>query len=370
MLSNTTLERNEQLSLLEALEGMSKDELSAIRKNTGIKNASKLNREQLKLAIVDQLPIVLEHSLPSIFTMLDHERIQLLEAVVKKNGKLLMNQPLTEQQQIYWKQLGLLFQFQIAGQNTVYMPFECVEVVKGQLEHLNNKMIELNETLIHAVRGMMYYYGALSHEQLIQLIKRYPMFEQLAAEPMHIIINYRHYHSDFGLDQQNIYHIAIPDPSLILAEQAKRDDLDFAFFPITTLTKVTSAFYIERTAAHQYVVDVLVSQYRFAQHEAMLIADQCEFGIRAGLQLQDLVQYMMKELYVEDESHLNPLIPRLIIMFNQTTQWFLKGHSSNDLKNGQQSNDSKPQLPHVELGRNDLCYCGSGKKYKKCCMQK
>ena len=24
----------------------------------------------------------------------------------------------------------------------------------------------------------------------------------------------------------------------------------------------------------------------------------------------------------------------------------------------------------MEVGRNDLCPCGSGKKYKKCCMKK
>jgi uncharacterized protein YecA (UPF0149 family) len=23
----------------------------------------------------------------------------------------------------------------------------------------------------------------------------------------------------------------------------------------------------------------------------------------------------------------------------------------------------------IELGRNDICYCGSGLKYKKCCMK-
>jgi hypothetical protein len=25
---------------------------------------------------------------------------------------------------------------------------------------------------------------------------------------------------------------------------------------------------------------------------------------------------------------------------------------------------------HADLGRNDPCHCGSGKKYKKCCMEK
>ena len=24
----------------------------------------------------------------------------------------------------------------------------------------------------------------------------------------------------------------------------------------------------------------------------------------------------------------------------------------------------------IDIGRNDLCYCGSGKKYKKCCINK
>jgi len=34
--------------------------------------------------------------------------------------------------------------------------------------------------------------------------------------------------------------------------------------------------------------------------------------------------------------------------------------------------DEYPQLPHVkespDIGRNEPCPCGSGKKYKKCCM--
>jgi hypothetical protein len=26
----------------------------------------------------------------------------------------------------------------------------------------------------------------------------------------------------------------------------------------------------------------------------------------------------------------------------------------------------RPRGPHAEMGRNDLCWCGSGKKYKRC----
>jgi len=31
---------------------------------------------------------------------------------------------------------------------------------------------------------------------------------------------------------------------------------------------------------------------------------------------------------------------------------------------------SKPAQPRAQLGRNDLCWCGSGKKYKKCHLDK
>ena len=37
------------------------------------------------------------------------------------------------------------------------------------------------------------------------------------------------------------------------------------------------------------------------------------------------------------------------------------------------SKDKKQEAerpPHADLGRNDPCHCGSGKKYKKCCMAK
>jgi uncharacterized protein YecA (UPF0149 family) len=29
---------------------------------------------------------------------------------------------------------------------------------------------------------------------------------------------------------------------------------------------------------------------------------------------------------------------------------------------------SRPGVPMIKVGRNDLCPCGTGKKYKKCCL--
>jgi len=42
------------------------------------------------------------------------------------------------------------------------------------------------------------------------------------------------------------------------------------------------------------------------------------------------------------------------------------------LYNNSKAKEEKLQLykPHIKIGRNELCPCGSGKKYKKCCMDK
>lgn len=40
-------------------------------------------------------------------------------------------------------------------------------------------------------------------------------------------------------------------------------------------------------------------------------------------------------------------------------------------KIGKKINDENkiPQVNHLKIGRNDMCLCGSGKKYKKCCRK-
>jgi len=32
-------------------------------------------------------------------------------------------------------------------------------------------------------------------------------------------------------------------------------------------------------------------------------------------------------------------------------------------------NPPAPTFNHIKLGRNDPCFCGSGKKFKKCCIE-
>ncbi|HIW35233.1 MAG TPA: SEC-C domain-containing protein [Candidatus Paenibacillus intestinavium] len=367
---------NQGFNLQLALEGLSKDILTNIRKHAVIKNASKLNREQLKQTIIEQLAAAYELELPSLLELFDEERVELLQEVVRRKGNISFNEQLTAQQLQYWMELGLLFQTTISGQAVIAMPNELINVVDQHLQKLDFKRIALNSSLIETVKGMMYYYGALTHEQLNTILSRYAVFGQIEVLYMHLVINYRHYHNDLGLNEQFVHHAAIPDPTLIAKEHNQRQEVDYAYFTALELHKAGAQRYTHRTQAHQLLVDFLVKQFKVLQQDANLIADQAEFGIRAGLQLQDLVEYIQRELVIQDEQIINLLLPRLIIMYNNTPQWFLKGHHANSLaSNSEQSEDLQQQPMSNEyaapqIGRNDPCYCGSGKKYKKCCINK
>jgi len=357
-----------EFSIRDALCNLSKDALTTIRKNASVKNVSKLNREQLIEALIEQLPAAYETELMSLLYVMDDERITLLEFACSKNGIVAVTDDWTEAMTQYWQALGLLYKHTVTDREAMAMPVELIPVVKEVLTRLDRKIIERNTSLLATVKGMMYYYGALTHEQVGVLIARYPMFEQLVAPYMHIIINYRHYRTDIGINDSYVYHYAIPDPTLIINEQNKREDLQFAFLTALQLQQAGEQQFVLRTNAHQLLVDMLTNNFQIPKFGATLVADQSEFGIRAGLQLQDLLDYVNREMKLTEEA-MNMLLPRLIIMYNNTPQWSLKGHSSNELTQGNAPQDEQDQAIPVNLGRNDQCYCGSGKKYKKCCMK-
>ncbi len=47
-----------------------------------------------------------------------------------------------------------------------------------------------------------------------------------------------------------------------------------------------------------------------------------------------------------------------------------KSGEKKDQANPEVSPSIPPPAPHPKIGRNDPCPCGSGKKYKKCCLDK
>ncbi|MGM0198707.1 hypothetical protein IGI68_001377 [Enterococcus sp. DIV1314a] len=102
--------------------------------------------------------------------------------------------------------------------------------------------------------------------------------------------------------------------------------------------------------------------------------------------MQDvLYQFNRRQIEFKDIDQLNDIIQLVKELFNATRIWENNGYTPNELfekfeKPGLHERSfstlelhpSFVQAPSKvnKIGRNDPCPCGSGKKYKKCCLGK
>jgi uncharacterized protein YchJ len=81
--------------------------------------------------------------------------------------------------------------------------------------------------------------------------------------------------------------------------------------------------------------------------------------------ISDYVQLFSKKHESSNMVALKEFADAAITVNTEVPHWELKGFSPMDLS---QYNKQMPIVKGDKIGRNDLCPCGSGKKYKKCCM--
>ncbi|MBN2795331.1 MAG: SEC-C domain-containing protein [Clostridia bacterium] len=82
--------------------------------------------------------------------------------------------------------------------------------------------------------------------------------------------------------------------------------------------------------------------------------------------MSDFLHLFSKKHEITEMQILKDLADDLIVINNELPHWELKGNAPVELV----SLKNQPVIKGEKVGRNDLCPCGSGKKYKKCCLVK
>lgn len=120
----------------------------------------------------------------------------------------------------------------------------------------------------------------------------------------------------------------------------------------------------------------LFNQNMQSEEEILIVEEWC-FGYMRGVTLGNWpalpanMQVQLNAIALHGKEENFPLLDKLTLQEHQQTvqaiepavlalhQYFLAQRT--------QAPVSKPVKAEVKPGRNDACYCGSGKKYKKCC---
>lgn len=145
------------------------------------------------------------------------------------------------------------------------------------------------------------------------------------------------------------------------------------------IAALENEFYYEENPASQKVKEYLKNHCGISGE----LADFAVAVLNVHMKIQEDVK-MVNMLQVVEEwyrlgipigsvKQLEGVIPIVLQMMSCTRMWRLKGHTPEEVgiklapivgKEGRMTQE------RYDVGRNDPCPCGSGKKYKKCCLNK
>lgn len=152
------------------------------------------------------------------------------------------------------------------------------------------------------------------------------------------------------------------------------------------LLKYSDANYFERTKEYNALLkyvkkNFLENDYEKAEWLCQDIHSQCTFEIDMQLIFEAFID---RGISFEDMDQANEVLQLVTSVANNIRIWENNGHTPHEIFEKYEKPNMKPlpDKPFVykggeqtvvkgeKVGRNDPCPCGSGKKYKKCCLGK
>ena len=223
--------------------------------------------------------------------------------------------------------------------------------------------------LLDYVISLTHLYG-LVHKDKVLEIHNIQNDTPATAQDMDIILqnlppeledNYVLVEQDYFVHEHILMHYEF-------AEQLKqRTGKPFYIPDKTELLRYKNNLYFEMTP--QYVaLRTYLTKHIFAGDERRAddLTDDIQVVCHLDFNIQEVINtFGYHHAEVESEKQIDDIMKLARDLSNNTRLWENNGHTPLELF-------EKYENPHLrpKVGRNDACPCGSGKKFKKCCLDK
>jgi hypothetical protein len=359
-------------SLKEGLSALKMAELQDIRKRLQIKNRSSLKKAELIQYLAEEIPFHLK----DIISQFDQRRLFLIKKMVANNGVIRAENVEIEEME-YFDKTGFMFTDFRNGNPIVMIPVEVlptlVDLLPDQKVLAN---IKRNTEWIKITRGLLYYYGTVPHDELVDLVEKYTPIQPDYHAFNRVIFDAMEYYQEIYVDSYGYSYWEVLDPLDVLEEQASRKNIDYYPFSKKQLLEAGETDYVERPKGFAQLLSLFTKEHRMPKHEAIELVETCVMQVKLGDKPSGLLQFLQTQLTLESLEALQRLMDDVVLLMNNTREWFLKGYTSEELF--EQEKKALLSAPNKtgevislhtrqKIGRNDICPCGSGKKFKKCC---
>lgn len=360
----------QQRTLLNALETLTKTELDDIRYNLCVQGISSLKKREMAQALAPEIVRFAE----KWFVSIGLEQYRILNGI-SRSGGISTEVGKGDIRMDYMRCLGIVFSGAYEDKQAWYMPDELLAVYE-KLGHVKfSEAVTLNDDLIRLTTGMLFYYGYLPYETLFEKIKEYlPQSNLDFIEFMGILINAGCWQGNIVNTDTGMHYYTVLHPDEIYKAQLKRQDLPYYAFSYAELYQAGERDYIQETDAFKALVGCLMQEFSMTVMQAVELVGELLILLQNNPKsaLEEMMQCLQETLPASDPKIATRLTVMLTGLLKSTRRWVLKGHCEEQMEQGSDVKDNVvPFVPRdAEVGRNDPCPCGSGKKYKKCCLDK
>ena len=239
------------------------------------------------------------------------------------------------------------------------------------------------------ISGLLSYYGVMKlsdvHRRVQPLFDCSPDLTKFRVQLKRKSLDDSTDEAMFDVVGDEVHHLDVEDAEWVWREQAARPA--FEFWPVSMEAAMLAGGEDETllfgSAERKFCAWLQRKGIKEADLAAATLLDlQC--AIRNGVRMIDLVKDVQNEIGIGSFDELQELLQHMQNLNHNTRQWILKGWTPQEafekyerpallplpktpfVFSGQAAKDK----PAREVSRNDPCPCGSGKKFKKCCMEK
>lgn len=135
------------------------------------------------------------------------------------------------------------------------------------------------------------------------------------------------------------------------------------------LLKYVDGNYFEKTKEYLALLTFVQRHFLEDLEEAEELCNEIHGLKQMQVRVQEIFETLnRKNISFENDEQLNEFVMIVSKMANNIRIWENNGFTPNEMFNKYENSFSfkKEEKP----GRNDPCHCGSGRKYKKCCLRK
>lgn len=367
----------EDRSLRNALGTLTKAELDDIRYNLCVQGISGLKKQEMAEALV---PVILNFSY-KWFVTIGLEQYRILTKLSENDG-ISIEIDQDDARMDYMRCMGIVFSGAYQEKQAWFLPTELLEVYQNLNNNKYKKAVTLNDQVIRLTTGLLFYYGYLPYDRLYQevtaLIKDSHL---LFVDFMGILINAGCWQNNIVNLDTGMHYYTVMDPEKLIDEQLMRKDIDYHVFSYAEVYRAGEVDYIEATDVYKTLVGLCMKEFSLPVLEAAEIVGELQIMLQNNENIDEMLSYMQSVVPISSQKTLQNVMQLLVEMNNTSRLWVLKGHCPDEIAAGREKKVAPAKAKNhnnvvrfvprdAEIGRNDACPCGSGKKYKKCCLDK